>query len=739
MALNMLVIDEDAVGILDAALIEDAWFSDFNVPANAEGVRRVEIGEVVYILSKKADLDSNLLVINIGALGVFKKIAKPRSAFERIVRVALRQFDRSISLPVQWQPYHEGSLLSVYADSIGRKNQYRIYFDQAPSGSANVFAFGVTNGPQVLRQVPIDIPAYDAAVDGLLEALTFDQVSPDPVGNFGILLSEPLGAQLSGSGTLDEWYDRKLSGEQLKFVDQPHDRPIRLRGAPGTGKTQAMAVKCLKALYDDADLGGDKTIAFLTHSSALAHDVVRGMFYALDPSARWSQLKTPAGRPKLWIGTLYELAQEQLGYEKKGLRPLSLDGRDGRELQGFMIHDAIEAVRTSPRTALGVLKECPDLAARMGNEGARKALIEDLMNEFACVLDAENIRKGTPDADRYVKGARESWQMVLPSEGHRKLVLEVHSAYRDALRREQLLSMDQMIADFGRYLSTHEWNQLRDRDGFDLIFVDEYHYFTRVEAMTLHNMFASRAEHSGRWPLIMAYDLKQSTSDAALGGGLERFRNPGVGESVPVDLKQVFRSTPQIAAFLKDLDASFPAMDLEGEFDTYASQSNKADGDLATLRIFDSGVQLIDDVLEEVGNLARSIEGGGSQIAILCMNEELFDRYRKAGRARDKFVSVTSREDLRELRYARTKCVFSMPEYVAGLQFDTVFLVHVDQADLSDEYLSQGARRRYVSRAYLGASRAARKLVIASCMERGGKSAILEAPLRNKSLLQVVT
>ncbi|NRP75736.1 hypothetical protein ILFOPFJJ_06659 [Ensifer psoraleae] len=736
MTLSVLVIDEDAVGILDAALIEDAWFSDFNVPANAVGLRRVEIGSVVYLLSKKADLESGLLVVQIGESGVFASVTKPRSAFERIVRVALRQFNRSISLPIQWQPYHEGSLLSVYAEPISRKNQHRIYFDQAPAGSGNVFAFGVTDGPQVLRQVPMDIASYEAAVAGLLDALTIDQPTQDPVGNFGILLSAPLGAQLSGSGSLEEWYERKLSEEQLKFVDQPNDRPIRLRGAAGTGKTQAMAIKCLKDLYADADAGGDKTVAFLTHSSALAHEVVRGMFYALDPSARWAQLQTATGRPKLWIGTLYELAQEQLSYEKKGLQPLSLDGRDGRELQRMLIQDAVEVVRKSPRTALGMLSECQDMATRIQDGNARANLIEDLMNEFACVLDAENVRKGTAEADRYVRGAREAWQMALPTELHRKIVLEIHDSYRDALRKERLLSMDQMIADFGRYLSTHEWNQLRDRDGFDLIFVDEYHYFTRVEAMTLQNLFASRAEHSGRWPLFMAYDLKQSTNDAALGGRLERFRNPGVGESVPVELKQVFRSTPQIASFLRDLDASFPAMDLEGEFDTYAGQSSKTDGDVPSLITFDTGVELIDAILDQAGIIARSIPGGGSQVAVLCMNEELFDLYRSAGRTQGKFVSVTSREDLRELRYARSRCVFSMPEYVAGLQFDTVFLVHVDQTDLSDEYLSQGARRRYVSRAYLGASRAARKLVIACCVERGGRSVILESPLRNESLIE---
>ncbi|WP_206215730.1 hypothetical protein, partial [Pseudomonas viridiflava] len=71
-----------------------------------------------------------------------------------------------------------------------------------------------------------------------------------------------------------------MSQEQLRFVNQPLDRPVRLRGAAGTGKTQAMAVKFLRDLYDDVDIGGDKVFAFITHSSALAHEVIRGMFYS---------------------------------------------------------------------------------------------------------------------------------------------------------------------------------------------------------------------------------------------------------------------------------------------------------------------------------------------------------------------------------------------------------------------------------------------------------------------------
>ncbi|MNJ40227.1 hypothetical protein D3C77_351170 [compost metagenome] len=74
---------------------------------------------------------------------------------------------------------------------------------------------------------------------------------------------------------------------------------------------------------------------------------------------------------------------------------------------------------------------------------------------------------------------------------------------------------------------------MRERDGFDLVFVDEYHYFTRAEAMLLHNLFKSRAQVAGRWPLLMAYDIKQATNDVAISGGMEKFRNPGVGAPLP--------------------------------------------------------------------------------------------------------------------------------------------------------------------------------------------------------------
>lgn len=732
-SISALVIDQRAISILDRALVEDAWLREFEVPQNTDGLRRVKLNDIVYLLSENADLDDGYLVINTAVFIPTAGLSKPCTAFERVILVALRHFDRSIAIPVQWQPYHGGSLLSVYAQPL-RDGMQRVYFNQSPDGSDNLYAFAVTSSPEDLDRVSEDKALYQRATDGICDALLADPPPAPPVGNFGVLLSEPLGVRLASAGTLQEWYERRLNREQLKFVNQPHDQPVRLRGAAGTGKTQSMTVKCLRDLYAEAE--GDKTYAFLTHSSALAHTAVRGMLHALDSTERWASLKTPSGQPKLWIGTIYELAQEKLGYEKKGLRPLSLDGCDGREYQRILIMQAIDQVLQDPRIVLDLFPGCPDFLERLKNHTESVSLIDELMNEFACVLDLEAIKKDTHEAHRYAQGSREPWQMVLPSEAHRRVVLEIHHIYRMLLAAAKMMGMDQMIADFGRYLGSNEWGALRERDGFDLVFVDEYHYFTRTEAMLLHNLFKTRAQVGGRWPLLMAYDIKQGSNDVAISGGIEKFRNPGVGESVLTELKQVYRSTPQITAFLRDLDASFPAMDLEGEYATYVAESKQDDGETPTLTVYQTDIQLIDSVFEQAVRMARDIDGGGSQVAVLCLNEALFEQIRVAGRVRDKFVPITSREDLKELRYAKNKCVFSMPEYVAGLQFHTVFLIHANSADY-DEGLGQGSRRRYVSRVYLGASRAARKILLSSSKEHGGPSQLLSAPLGNSTLRSV--
>ncbi|PMY93171.1 hypothetical protein C1X67_08540, partial [Pseudomonas sp. FW305-62] len=691
-----------------------------------------------YIFAADADEKSGLLVVNTKADGVFSSSINPIQIFERVVRVALRQFDRGISIPVQWSPFNDGSLFSIFATNLSRKSNVRVYFNRSPDESNNIYAYAITDGPKVLTEAPANIEIYKKAVDGYIDAILTEEPSPKNIaaGNYGLVLSKPLGSFLARPGNISEWIERILTDEQLAFVNSNTKSPIRLRGAAGTGKTQAMVIKCLKELYRDADIGGDKTFLFLTHSSALAQEVVRGMLYALDPSGRWSELLTSDGEKKLMIGTLYELAQAKLDYQKKGLRPISIDGTEGRELQRDIIKEIILAVKNDAYINIELLDSCEMLKVRIHDDRYHAELIDEIVNEFACTLDAENIRKGSKEAEHYITSQRDRWQMQLYTPSERRVILEIYEMYRVKLKEEKFFSLDQMIADFCRYLNTYEWDQLRDRDGFDQIYVDEYHFFTKIEAMTFQPLFKPCSATEGRWPIIMAYDLKQSTTDAPLSGGISRFVNPGVGASVAMELNQVFRYTPQITNFLSDIDGAFPAMDLEGEFINYTATSSLEQGPIPKLLVFRNDIELIDAVFESAQRLAASNSEGGQQVAVLCLNTELYERYLEVGRIKKYHTPIKSREDLKELRYAKKKCIFSMPEYVSGLQFEHVFLIHADEADLTSEYLSEGAKRRYISRVYVGASRTKMNLTVASSMERGGVSSVLATPLRNGTLVE---
>lgn len=134
-------------------------------------------------------------------------------------------------------------------------------------------------------------------------------------------------------------------------------------------------------------------------------------------------------------------------------------------------------------------------------------------------------------------------------------------------------------------------------------------------------------------------------------------------------------------------------------------------------------------------------KGRGKNVAILCIDDELFQTYLTAGNFRKKYLAITSRDELPNIRYAGKRFIFSKPEYVAGLQFEAVLLIEVNgdiSAQSDDEEAEIGVRRRFISQVYLGASRAETDLEIYGVKERGGLSDILKHA-RDEGALRTVT
>lgn len=743
--MKALVITPKALFRLSQFSISTEWFDEFGLPEHDASLKRVVVNGIVYLLESDLETDENpVVVINLAKDGVLTDKESRSATLERIITVGRSIYTDSVSIPPGWRVHREGTLFSIQATSRNHGWRARVHFDSRPIGNKDLFVFSRIDHTIDFVNLDLHLDIYEAAKAGLTEAVLSQNEPVSEETRAGITLSQRLPQGFIQGATLEQWYSSKLTNEQRSFVNKPHDGPVRLRGSAGTGKTLSLVVKFLRdGIAAEAD-GRNVKFGFLTHSFASV-DFINSIAESLDTTGIFY---APGKHVKLEVRTLYDLAHKNLNFELDQLVPLSLDGHEGRRLQSELIETVLKEIAGSNLSRAQFQDISPEIHTRWMAvaSGQGKRLVSEVMNEFASVLDSEGVRSGEEKGEKYAKGAtsRPSWLMQLPSEIDRRFILEIHRQYRKYLGDMSTLSVDQMIGDFNSFLDSNRWDRIRSRDGYDVLFVDELHLFTSVERQVLHKLIKHSVETDGRPrrpPIFMAYDLKQSPRDtfANYGEGDHNLfgSSTGLQGSELVKLERVFRYTPQIAEFLADLDATFPAIDIPGEWDAYAGKAELASGSVPDLTVFPDEIVLFNSVFKQAQKIAASIDGGGRRVAVLCVSEDQFDKYITAasGQFAGKHLPITSREPSSELRHAGKRFIFSMPEYVAGLQFDTVFLIHVDISEAPND-AGDGIRRRFISNIYLGASRAEKTLQISACMSRGGKSDVLDMALQRKSLVE---
>lgn len=744
MTIKSIVFDEESINIFASAIITENWFDNFQMPAEYnDRINRVIIDDSnLYFLSRKANIDSKLLVVNIDNSGLFGELdtGDKVTAFDRIIVIALNRFGEAISPGKSWGKYVNNCILSIYATHKYSQRSKRIYFDTNPLNTNHVFAFKLTVDISNQFCTTNDENLFIESEANFEKALNEKWQDVDALHSqkepFGLELTETLSGKYGNSFTLNQWYESKLTSEQRLFVDKSFDEPVRLKGAAGTGKTLALVVKFLRDAYLFEKSGEKKRLLFITHSHATSQ-LVLDLILSMDEQGLWGGFNYVS----LKVSSLYDLAQDLLNYNLKNIKPLSTDGNEGRKYQFEIAEEILNNKLKDYRFKVLINKECStQFKDFFLNKNRRKELIFEILNEFSCILDAEKITLGSPLAEKYLTGSREIWQMNLTKKEDREAILELHDDYRTYLRELEVLSMDQMIADLNLYLMSHEWSLICNEQGFDAIFIDELHYFTRPERMIFHELYRNTSSSStGKIPLFMAYDIKQSTDDTFLysmitenAGNL--VKSTKVGATKLVELTKVFRYTPEIANFLNDIDGSFPALDLPSEWKKLALTTDNKKSTIPTLVTFNKNIELIDSVFKEASRIAK--KDYRKTVAILCINNDLFVKYLNVGRIKELYKPIKSRDEVVRINRLKGKCIFSMPEYVAGLQFDTVYIIHLDKNEVDEETPHCGLYRRFVSRVYLGASRARTTLKISASLERRGPSQILESAIENGSILK---
>lgn len=755
--MKILAISRRAVEIFDRLSIESSWFKDFSLPQGATQLKRAVIDTVTYILhiSDRDDDDCDLVIFNAsGAIdSMFNpEFDRPTVLLDRSIQVAANYWEPAVtSIPVTWRTHVEGALVSIRSHNDPKNWRPRLHFRRVSGDNKDIIALSFTNNTIPFSDLYLMQEEYLFVREHLPDAILTATGAPASQAT-GVTLTSRLPQGFTQGQSLDAWLTTKLTERQREFVSKDYSGPVRLRGTAGTGKTLSLAVKAIKDAKDISDgdfsmmkgvaVGSTARIGFVVNSKASA-DLVSAIISSFDDSGILQGLSKEVS---IDIKTIYDVAHQLLHFDVDDLKPLSLDGREGRILQVELVESVLREFSSSTIVRLrhaGVSEHLGVIWLEAG-AAAIRSLAADLINEFASVIDASGIRKGEERATAYLAGdlQRAKWLMDLPTVHDRAFVLEIHARYRDLLSEMNALSVDQMISDFDAFLDSNRWDRVRDKNGYDALFVDELHLFTSLERQCLHKLLKRKRDSHGvdlRPPIFMAYDVKQSPRDtftSYLGLPSDLFSiSSKLQSSELIKLDKVFRYTPEIAEFLHDLDASFPAINLPDEWEGSSASSGVEAGDKPKIKIVASDVELFNNAFRSAISEVRGLGDRGRRVAVLCVSDDLFESFSVAagGQYKGKFILIDGREDFPELKHAGKRFIFSMPEYVAGLQFESVILIGIDSVEAPRDS-GESRRRRFISGIYLGASRAERKLIVMSSSARGGPDDALNLAVSRGSL-----
>ncbi|WP_157598966.1 UvrD-helicase domain-containing protein [Rhodanobacter sp. Root561] len=747
---DILVIDADAIGLLNSTLNpSEEWFEKFATADSQDRVRSGIIDNVAIISSNVSTAASRLLVIDLGRPNFFDRftLAHKREVLRRIFVSALSSFTNNILIPRSWASFNHGSRISYHALPLTAKRaspeaDARIEMDRAAFGDSNLYVFNCSNGWSDLASSASDKAKYDNGRRAFLKFVA-------EIGSFDHSQNVPGAIQLSDDSFFHqenrtgyaEWYKSRLTTRQREFVDASLNAPIRLRGMAGTGKTLALAVKLLVAAKQRLSDQLPTRFLFLTHSAAVSQ-AINALLSSLDNEGIIAQLNSREGF-SLTVSTLLDVAMDAVGadLESDGVSPLATDALEGRMLQLELIESGLISYAKSKEWSLlrGLASDHFKrlMASPKGSSEFRRFAWE-IMNEFACVLDADGVQAKPSLRKQYLSAARQSWMMPLDKGVDRQVVLALYDSFNREIREMHAISVDQVISDYLNYLDTFRWNAVREKRGYDVIFVDELHLFNRQERMVLHGLVRSGMESPS---LFMAYDAKQAPSDTFMPNEASETSSSfwgrlRVGGIHKVELDQVFRYTPQIAAFIGSLDQSFPALDLGDEWGEYNVSSQAFAAELPSITVLSDEKEMYTKVMSRAHAIKRK---GGQKftLAVLCCNPDRFMLFRDASAHKKDFFSISSREEAAAVKPDAFRFVLSAPEYVAGLQFDCVMLLDVNKAEIPAGAYSTSVRRRFISTVYLGASRARRHLEIFCTELDGGPSDILDSAVQNTTLLKL--
>jgi len=476
-----------------------------------------------------------------------------------------------LTLPHGWHQYKHNNLIAFFAVNKSDAHATRWIAELLPGDSSDVVLWGATTSDKKanLKDFEAAKPAmptgwetdWEAAVLAIPErkAQLRRAATPPDVE----IQLPPLGEQSTTKGWSYEKWLAALTDDQRSFVEAGTNKSIRLRGPAGSGKTLALTLKATREVLKARDAGTDLRVLMVTHSWSLATEVSEsldsmgmGLFQEID------------------VFPLLEIAKTispQYAKDDSGFSLVGHDSLSGKQAQLDQILDVLDDFIAGDWITYRA-RVTEGLRARLDSPEPddRKALAWDLLIEFGSVIGASGIFPGAGAEARYFQLPRAAWMLPLQGRDDLRVAFALYTKYWENLEARAMLTSDQVLADLLSHLETHAWNRARRAQGYDLIFVDEFHLFSPLERQVLH--YLSRDVRI--YPRVfMAFDPRQSPSEAFIGFAADETRSSSgslddeIGDVANFDLATIHRFTPQILDLVKHVHHEFPTLDLGNDWD----------------------------------------------------------------------------------------------------------------------------------------------------------------------------
>lgn len=529
-----------------------------------------------------------------------------------------------------------------------------------------------------------------------------------------------------------------LTRKQQEVVNLSNsNRPIRIIGPAGSGKTTSMILRAYCLLSEAKEAGKPKRMIYITHSESTRYEAEQA-FLILD---RAENFLHPLAEQFIEFITLLSYCKRYR--EIDDIQTIDEDAADTKEYQLMLIEDSYHEVkRLEYKTYKNTISK--ELKAALIST-PENVLIILLQHEFSVQIKgrASGIFENYKDLSTIKNGLP-----ISSDEGYcdKQFIFSIFRQYERRLKSMAAYDTDDIAIESLMSLNAPIWRRERADYGYDNVFVDEMHLFNQNEQHIFHFLTKDRE----LTPICFALDYSQAIGDR---GDLKDsyLENVLSAKATKFDYDYVFRSSEYIVDFCKSLIASGVLLFQANFLNPYkklgdgsVSHDNNP-GQRPRLIMAQDEEAMLDALKLQIDYLRKTAQCKNHQISIISFD----DNYLKPDQI--EFIQKKIGQNLYYLEGRHIgkikealnsqSIIITSPYSINGLEFSAVILLGVDGARVPQAVEVNDVSRNYLlykayNMLYLSASRATRGVVILG-NRQNGISECLEHSLAVKALEQI--